>query len=133
MTDEAIANGIYMRKLSRLETAAVLAEITASSFYQRKEFGKVIAVADVILRHYPKDVSAMLLKSAAYAQIAKRDFLSKYARPEDLPINKRAHFRHLGKQNQLWFAKAEALGWRQPTAGEVSAYLQSVNREKLRH
>jgi hypothetical protein len=37
-----------------------------------------IAAYDVILQHYPKDISALIGRGSSYAMILRRDFLPKY-------------------------------------------------------
>jgi hypothetical protein len=41
--------------------------------------------------------------------------LKKYARPKDIPVDKRAQFMEFDTNNHSWYQKAEALGWREPS------------------
>ena len=110
MTDEAIANGIYMQKLTKRETVAVMAAELTEHFSQKREYEKVIAISDVLLTYYPKDIASMLWKGATYARLIKKHFVSKYPTPNQIPPDERGYFQYLQEQNQSWFAKAEALG-----------------------
>lgn len=130
MTDEAIANGLYMQKLSRRETAAVMATLLIEYFAHKHEYEKVIAISDVVLAHYPKEIASMLWKGSAYGQLSVKYFERRYPRPNLIPPEERDYFRYLGEQNRFWFAKAEALGWREPDRDNDTKYLQTINRAK---
>lgn len=130
MTDEAIANGLYMQKLTRRETAAEMATVLAEYFAQKQEHEKVIAISDVVLAHYPNSIGSMLFKGSAYGRLGKKHFLQKYPSPNLIPPEQRGYFEYLGKQNRFWFAKAEALGWREPDRAYETNYLQTVNRAR---
>ena len=59
-------------------------------------------------------------------------FLSKYPAPRDIPLEGCPYFEYLSLNNQGWFAKAEALGWREPDKAANTAYLETVQRAKER-
>ena len=42
----------------------------------------------------------------------------------------RWYYDHLVESNQLWFAKAEALGWREETRQEKQRYLEGIQITK---
>ena len=130
MTDEAIANGIYLQRLTKRETAAIMATVLAENFAAKQEPEKVIAIADVVLAYYPKNVALILWKGNGYYRLIKKHFISKYPIPKDIPANKRPYFRYLSDQNELWFAKAEALGWREPDKAQETHYMQTISRAK---
>jgi regulator of sirC expression with transglutaminase-like and TPR domain len=130
MTDEAIANGLYMQKLSKRESAAVMATTLSEYFVQEQKHKKVIAISDVILAHYPKEVGSMLRKGSAYGRLATAQFMRKYPRPNLIPQEERGYFEYLGQQNRIWFAKAESLGWREPSQDQETKYIQTINRAK---
>lgn len=130
MTDEAVANGIYLQKLTKRETVAVMATTLSENFSVRQEPEKMIAIADALLPYYPKSVSLILAKGSAYSKLIKKHFISKYPMAKDIPAEKQPYFRHLSEQNEFWYAKAEALGWRQPDMMQESRYLQAVSRAK---
>lgn len=130
MTDESIANGLYMQKLSKRETAAVMATTLAEYFAQQQAHEKVIALSNVILAHYPNEVSSMLRKGSAYGRLASAHFMRKYPQPNLIPQEERGYFEYLGEQNRFWFEKAEALGWHEPTQDQKANYLKTVSRAK---
>lgn len=53
MTDEAIANGIYMRPLSRRETVAAMALTLTEYYSEQHQFQKTIAVSNLVLEYSP--------------------------------------------------------------------------------
>lgn len=130
MTDAAIANGIYLQKLTKRETAAVMATVLAENFSERQEPEKVIAIVNAVLPFYPKNIALILGKGSAYSRLISRDFEAKYPRPMDIPVSEAPRFRYYAEQNQLWFAKAESLGWRQPGMDQETRYQKSVSRAK---
>lgn len=130
MTDKSIASGLYMRKLTKRETAAEMATTITGYFIQKHEHEKVIAMSDVVLAHYPKNASSMVWKGAAYGNIGHTRFASKYPTPNLIPPDEYGYFKYLEDQNRLWFAKAEALGWRPADPTREAKYMQMINRVK---
>jgi regulator of sirC expression with transglutaminase-like and TPR domain len=130
MTDESIANGIYLQKLTKRETVAVMATTLSENFSDKREPEKMIAIADAVLPYYPKNVSLILAKGSAYSRLIRRNYISKYPMPKDIPVEERPYFQHLSKESEFWYAKAEALGWRQPDKAQESRYMQVLNRAK---
>lgn len=130
MTDESIANGLYMQKLSKREAAAVMVTTLVEYFARQQAHEKVVALSDVVLAHYPKDVGSMLKKGSAYGRLATRDFVRKYPMPKLIPPEEYGYFKYLEDQNRFWFAKAETLGWREPTQDQEANYLQTISRAK---
>lgn len=130
MTDDAVANGVYLRKLSKRETAAVMAEVLAEHFAERKDYEKQIAIADVLLSVRPRSVEPMLHKGSAYSHLIRERYQSRYPSPRDIPMAEVADFRFLSQQTEFWYAKAESLGWRPPDQRQEDRYKQTVNRAK---
>ena len=130
VTDEAIASGIYLQKLTRRETVAVMATTLSENFSARHEPEKMIAIADALLPYYPKNVSLILAKGSAYSRLIRKHFISKYPMPKDIPAEQQPYFRHLSEQSEFWYSKAEALGWNQPDMVQESRYLNTVSRAK---
>lgn len=130
MTDQALLNGIYMQPLSKKETVAVMMSTLLEFYGQQGQQERRIAMADLVLEYHPNDVVAMLHKSSAYYRLMKRDFIDKYPNPEDIPLEERANFAELGRNNILWREKAESLGWREPSQAADASYLNTVNSAK---
>lgn len=116
MSPEALANGIYMQPLGRKQTVAVMAGTLLEHYAQQGKESQRIALAKLILRHHPKDVTAMLHVSSAYQRLRQQHFVEKYPTPNDIPMEERAHFVELEKNIVLWRDKAIALGWRDADA-----------------
>jgi regulator of sirC expression with transglutaminase-like and TPR domain len=130
MTDQALANGIYMRPLGKKETVVVMMGTLLEFYGQQGLQERRIALANLALEYHPKDVMAMLQKGNAYYRLIKRDFIDKYSNPEDIPAEERAYFAELSRNNILWFDRAEALGWREPSQAANADYLNAVNGVK---
>jgi regulator of sirC expression with transglutaminase-like and TPR domain len=130
MTDVAIANGIYMQKLSKRKSAAVMATTLSEYLAQGQKYDKVIAVSDVILAHYPKEVGSMLSKGNAYGRLATAQLVRKGPHTDAMPPKDRGYFEYLAQQNRIWFAKAETLGWREPSQEQEASYIQTITRKK---
>lgn len=128
MTKEASANGIYMQKLTKKETVAVMAGLLAENCDQKQEYDKAIAITDVLLEYYPKDIASMLMKGHAYYQLLSKHFIKKYPVANQIPMEERGYFQHLSDNNRYWFTKAESLGWREPTPDDEKAYQRMVKR-----
>lgn len=128
MTDEAIANGLYMRPLNKKETVTVMLHTLMQHYAEQRQYGLVVAVANLILKRFPNSVTAMLFRGNAYGRLfdaSMREF-------EDMrgmvpfPPQERMLLQHYAQANQADFERAEALGWRAPTPEEDQRYLQKV-------
>jgi len=130
MTDEAIANGVYLRALSKKETVATMAITLAEHYMDKQDYEKVIDVTDLVLEYAPKSVDAMVLKGTASGRLVRERYVSKYSTPSLIPLEQRAAFESLAHNNQYWFQQAEALGWREPTQADDQSYLQRVRQHQ---
>lgn len=113
MSPEALASGIYMQPLTKKETVAVMAGTLMEFYGQQGWEERRIALANLALKYYPKDVSSMLHISSAYYRLRQQQFVNKYPTPNDIPVQERSYFAELDKNIGLWRSKAEALGWRE--------------------
>lgn len=130
MTDEAVANGVYLQPLTRKETVALMAETLTEYYVDQHESEKIITLADLILEYYPKDVSVMIRMSNAYWDLINKYYAQKYRSPNDIPNRAKGHYLYLSQNNRLWAAKAEALGWREYRREDDERYLQSIKEAK---
>jgi regulator of sirC expression with transglutaminase-like and TPR domain len=130
MTDEAVTNGIYLQPLTRRETAAEMATVVAEYYLAQQAYEAAIAVADVILDTYPKDVGTMTPKAVAYGRLAQSHFARLYPSPDQIPAAQQGYFRYLSGRNREWFAKAEALGWREDRPEDQAQYQQRIEKAK---
>lgn len=114
MTDEAIANGVYLKTMSRREALAMIATGILDTLLATGQYDDAIAVADVLTEANPADAYSLTKKGTAYYRILKRDIVEKYPNEADIPPDRIAYANDLYRANQDAFAKAEALGWREP-------------------
>lgn len=114
MTDEAVANGVYLKTLSRRETLGVMASLVLDDLLQEENYEDAIRVADVLLEVNPADSYALVKKGTAYYRLLERDIIRKYPKESDIPLTEMPRAIELSRSNQEAFAKAEALGWREP-------------------
>lgn len=128
MTDQAIENGVYLKRLNRKETIAVMITTYAEYLFQKKEYKKAVAVSSLSLKYYPQYTAAMLRIGTSYYQLLQKHFVSKYPNPNDIPLNQREFFHFLSNGNHYWFARAESLGWREPDRNQEEKYLEIVKR-----
>lgn len=132
MTDESLANGVYLQPLTRIETAALIVTTLAEHYFSQQQYERAITIADVVLEHYPKNVGTMVLKAAAFGRISDRQFRGKYPSPAQIPMGERGYFQYLSINNQQWFARAEALGWREESSDEEQKYLRQIEQARQR-
>lgn len=111
MTDLSVANGVYLRSLSRKEGVALMATTVMESLMDQARYQDAIDVADVILEANPLDVQTMVRQGSAYGELLRNEFYTPYPTPDLIPPNLHARYRILDQMNQNLFAKAEALGW----------------------
>ena len=124
----AISSGIYLRPLDKRESVAVMMATLMEFYGQQGQQGDRIAIADMALQANPKDVVAMLQKGNAYFRFMQVRYLSRYRSPDEMPPADRLDFDALQRDHQLWFERAEALGWKMPTQAETSAYRLEIQR-----
>jgi regulator of sirC expression with transglutaminase-like and TPR domain len=133
MSAKAIQNEIYLRPLGPRDSVGVMLS-TLMEFYARQhEQTRRVAVADAALKANPKDTVAMIHKATGYYWLLHTRYHLVYPRPVDIPAAKRQEFEQLSRQNVLWFAKAEDLGWTQPSEAQNAKYLDTIQREKAVH
>lgn len=131
MTDEAITNGVYLRPLSKKETAALMVATLAEHYFNSREYEKAIAIADIVLESNQKDVLMMVLKGSAFGRMNAERF-GRYVSPAQMPAHELSYLQYLQRNNQLWFSKAESLGWRMTTQEAESKYQRSVDEARQR-
>lgn len=111
-TDEAIANGIYLQKMSRREAIAHLANLAVDQQIATGDYEGAISTANAILDVNPKDVYAMVKTGSAYGHLLRTRFYEVYPSPADIPAEEIAAYQYSAKMNAELFERAEALGWR---------------------
>ena len=113
-TWKGIDNGIFLRKLSRRETAAVIVHFLGEYYSSTNRFEDMSTTFRLTLTHDPRSVYSMLKLGTSYYHILKRDYHSRYKSLREIPSEDRPHFFWLLKHNKYFFDKAISLGWRDP-------------------
>lgn len=130
ITDKAIERGIYLQPLTKKETAVVIAGLLAEHYFRTEQYRKAIAATDLLLEYYPKDVTMMTMKGAAYGRLARQYIGEALKSSMQRPAIPSWYYEHLLGSNHEWFAKAEALGWREETGEEKRQYLENIRTTK---
>ena len=113
MTDQAIANGIYMKKLSKKEALAVMADIVLEREFSDRQYQKAWNMAEVLRPYYPNNLAVLLAPSNAALGLIQEEFVSKYPTKADIPPELMDRFNFLEKTVPGALNKAYALGWRE--------------------
>ncbi len=129
ITNQALANKIYLQKLSKRESVAVMATVLAEDYSDKQEYEKAMMVSDIVLKYYKNAVSSMLMKGDLFFRLLAKHYLSKYPAPYLIPPPERPYFEFLSINNHHWFAKAESLGWREPSPEDEKNYLENVRQD----
>lgn len=130
ITPLAMKNGIYLRPRNKRESVAIMMSTLMEFYGQQGQQDRRIAVADLALQADQKDTFAMLQKGNAYFRMVEQRYMTKYPSPAAIPAAQRKDFEMLQRNNDLWFDKAEALGWAMPTQAQEANYLQTIQRTK---
>ena len=111
VTDAQVDSGIYLATLSKRESIAVIASTVSEWLMEQHRFEDAIAVTDILIEHYPKDVHAVLLRGAAYGELIRTEFMNPYPVPAMIPPPLRPRYQMLAARNAAAFEQAEAWGW----------------------
>jgi regulator of sirC expression with transglutaminase-like and TPR domain len=132
MTELAIKNGIYMQPLHKKEAISVMMGTLMEHYKDSNQLDKIIALADLALKYYPKNVDAMLMKGAAYGETMNQEFKSKYPTENLVPFELLPRLADLSHNTNYWYDQAEALGFRPPDQASEDAYKLRIQQEKAR-
>jgi regulator of sirC expression with transglutaminase-like and TPR domain len=113
ITDDAIANGVFLAPLSNEEAVAVIAVVVVEHLIKEGRLHDAMAVADIVLDHYPNFAYAMVKKGSAAYLLLQSEFYERYPTAADVPEDQRPYLTYLQRVNQTTFETAENLGWRQ--------------------
>ncbi len=133
MTDQAIQNGIYLRALNKQEMVAAMAKVVAEHYAEQGQYEIVIELSELLLQQNPRDAELLTKKGSAYYKLLEQHYIKRYPDPKLIPKNQQGYFRYLSDNNRFWFAKAESMGWRQPTSDYDEKYLQVVRKDAAKH
>ena len=126
ITELAMKNEIYLRPLSRRESAAVMTATLMEFYGQSGQQEARIALADLALQINPKDVTAMLQKGNAYFRLMGQGDAASGVSVGSNQHRLRPDSDALRRSNLFWFEKAEALGWRMPSRPDNEAYRRTI-------
>lgn len=110
ITDRAVESGIYLRALTDSEGIVVMASTVLEHLSAQNRDEEVMDVAEVMLRHHPLDVHALLHLGTAAGKLLDR-VRSAHPNPHKAPPAVLSRAKFLMEQNQDCFARAERLGW----------------------
>jgi regulator of sirC expression with transglutaminase-like and TPR domain len=85
MSDQAVANGVYLRALPHNEAVALIVSFLVEHDIGKGQFENAIAVSHVLLRHYPKFAYGLVKQGSAYSGLLRRELAGRYKRMEDIP------------------------------------------------
>ena len=103
-----------MRTLSRREAIAHMANTVVDFLMGQRRYPEAIEVAQVILRHAPRDGYTLVKLGSAYGELIRTEFVDLFPTPNAIPPALQQRYMTLAHQNQAAFAAAEALGWEPP-------------------
>ena len=78
---------------------------------RRYSYQEAADVAAVILKHYPRDIDAIVQQGSAYGRMLSSEFESRYPNPNAIPAALCPRYEVLVSKNRKAFEAAEALGW----------------------
>lgn len=111
ITDAAVTNGVFLRPLDGQQSVAVIAAIIVEQLVEKKRYRDAMAVADILLDHYPMFAYIIVKKGTAAYHLLRSEFHEKYPDVQDVPEDERSYLAYLQRVNQGAFNKAESLGW----------------------
>jgi len=130
---EATRNDTFLRPYTQRESVALFATASLLPYYRQNKWAeRMLAATDLILQANPKDVIAMTIRGDAYYLLIEQQFRSKYPQAEQIPQELHDTYMDYSKQNNDWYTKAEALGWRQWGPEDRQRYLQHFNSMKAK-
>ena len=112
ITDEAVANGVFLAPLTIEQSVAVIAAVVVEELIAEVRYHDAMAVADTLIEHYPMFAYIMVKKTTASYHLLRTEFHEKYPTAQDVPEDQRPYLAYLERVNQGMFDKAESLGWR---------------------
>ncbi len=112
ITDVAISNGVFLTPLDAEQSVAVIAAVIVEELIAEGRYHDAMAVADILIEHYPMFAYIMVKKATASYYLLKENFHEKYPTAVEVPEDQRPYLAYLQRINQGMFDRAESLGWR---------------------
>lgn len=104
------------KRRNRNENAAVIATTVAAYYSRERRYEDMAKFSELMLRHDPTNISAIINRASAFGRIMERDFYIPYPQPEMVPAHMRGRYQYMAVQNEGGFNHAEALGWQEEIA-----------------
>jgi regulator of sirC expression with transglutaminase-like and TPR domain len=134
ISSEALENGLYLQSLSKKETLAVMLSGLANKYSKsdlNKDFDKALELTSLMLESYPNYPTAMIIRGNVWRNIMHRDLeMVKKKRIKRMTLPMKKHFDELLRRNNLWYSKAESIGWREPPKDYDERYLKMVREAR---
>ena len=131
ISPRAVESRIYLRPLTQREAVGRMLSTLMEHYGRTGRQEDRIALADLALSLDARDVDAMLHAGTGFARLADA-IKQRYPDPATLPAELHEDVRFLQWANLELFARAEQLGWLEPTPSQKAAYLQTIEHEKSR-
>jgi regulator of sirC expression with transglutaminase-like and TPR domain len=131
ISERAVENGLYLRSLDAREALATLAGDLVQALADRGDHDGAMQLAQQVQDADPRDVDAMARLGSLHASAMTR-FHTRWPEAANVPAEMHARYRAHAEANRAWFARAEALGWVEPTASQDAAYLRDIEGERDR-
>jgi regulator of sirC expression with transglutaminase-like and TPR domain len=113
MTDQAIANGLYMKMLSRKEALAVLATTVIDHAFRGRHYQEAWDIAEAIRPYYPNNIGVLLAPANAAMGLVQTELRAGYPARSDIPPALLGRLDFLEKTVSASLNHAYALGWRE--------------------
>jgi regulator of sirC expression with transglutaminase-like and TPR domain len=126
----AVETGIYLKPLTRKESAAELAMSAATKYLNDGNLQAAMEIADFVLENHPKSVNAMLTKGSLYYLMRQEEEKRYAAHLQEMPVDFKNYLLALSESNQFWFTKAESLGWHEPSQQDEAEYEKVIAAKK---
>lgn len=110
----AVQNGLFLRALTKREAAMQIVITYAEHLARQRDYRRLHPLLDLLMRYESRDSNLMIAKGNAYGMELSEKF-ARWQRPDDVPAELRGELYRLRDANLSWYAKAEALGWTQPS------------------
>jgi regulator of sirC expression with transglutaminase-like and TPR domain len=132
ISPQAVKTGIYLKPLTRKESAAELTMSIATKYLHEGNLTSAMEAADFILEYHPNSVNAMLTKGSTYYLMQEAEEKKYAAHLEEMPADFKNYLLALSDGNLFWFHKAESLGWHEPSSQDEAEYDKTIASQKAR-
>jgi len=109
LTKESVANGVYLKSLSRKEVVSVMLSVVIDFYMETQQYNQASGAGQLSIKHYPTYAYAMVKIGSAYYR-ERKAFSDKKGRRLNTHRDQ-DHYESLSRMNHYWFNRAESLGW----------------------